>query len=361
MPQHRLCAQQNLSQKRARAALVKRAREFGIKASFEGADINRVMERVRAVIASIAPHDSRERFISLGVDVIYGEAAFIDNHTVTAGEKTLTAKYIIIASGSKPLVPPVPGLNSIPYLTNENIFDIKTLPKHLVVLGGGPIGLELGQGFRYLGSEVSVIDLQPSLFHRDDPEVGPLMENIMSGEGIDFNLGAKVTGVRAEGAGRAVSFERGGINKEVSGDAVLVALGRTADTKGLGLEKAGVKTDTHGYIPTDAHMRTNVKNIFACGDATGPFQFTHMAGYQAGIVVRNIILPFPARADYSSVPWATFTIPEAAHVGYTETWAKQEGLFREAVKYRLAENDRAKSEGDTDGFIKLVLGKGGGL
>jgi pyruvate/2-oxoglutarate dehydrogenase complex dihydrolipoamide dehydrogenase (E3) component len=343
------------------ASLIKRSGEFGLKAGLDAVDLSKVMARVRSVINSIAPHDSKERFVSLGVDVIEGEAVFTDSHTVTAGGRILTGKYIIIASGSRAMVPPIPGLKDVPYLTNENIFDLQVLPKHLIVLGGGPIGLELSQGFRQLGSEVSVIDMLPSLFPKDDQEAAPLMEKKLAGEGIKFYLGAKITAVRGKDKDITVTIEKDGKNIEINGDALLVALGRAPDTKSMGLEKAGVKTDKRGYIPADAKMKTNIPHIFACGDVIGPFQFTHMAGYQAGIVVRNIILPLSTKADYSAVPWATYTVPEVAHVGYTEPWAKQLGLFKDKVIYNLAENDRAKAEGDTEGFIKLIIGKKGRL
>jgi pyruvate/2-oxoglutarate dehydrogenase complex dihydrolipoamide dehydrogenase (E3) component len=341
--------------------MIKRSGEFGLNAAFADVDLSKVMERVMAVIGYIAPHDSKERFVSLGVDVIKGEASFVDSHTINAGGRALTAKYIVIASGSNPMVPPIPGLKDVPYFTNENIFSLQALPKHLVALGGGPIGLELSQGFRQLGSEVSVIDMLPSLFPKDDPEVAPLMEKKLTGEGIKFYLGAKISAVRCEDKAITVSVEKGGSNIDITGDALFVALGRAPDTKAMQLEKAGVKTDKRGYIPADLKMRTNIPHIFACGDVTGPFQFTHMAGYQGGIVARNIILPFRTKADYSAVPWVTYTSPEAAHVGYTEPWAKQMGLFKEAVIYSFLNNDRAKAEGDTEGFIKLIIGKGGKL
>lgn len=341
------------------AAMIRRSNEFGLKAAIDEVDLSKVMARVRDVINSIAPNDSRERFISLGVDVIEGEAVFVDAHTINAGGRMLTAKYAVIASGSRAMVPPIPGLKDVPYLTNENIFGLRTLPKHLIVLGGGPIGLELSQGFRYLGSEVSVIDMLPSLFPKDDPEVAPLMEKKLAGEGIKFYLGAKITAVRGKDKDITVSIEKNGAKIEINGDAILVALGRAPDTKAMMPEKAGVITDKRGYIPADLRMRTNIKNIYACGDVTGPFQFTHMAGYQAGLVVRNIILPFPAKADYSAVPWTTYTSPEVAHAGYTEPWARQAGLFKSSLMYNLAGNDRAKTEGDINGFIKLIIGKGG--
>ena len=343
------------------ASMIKRSGEFGLKAGLEGVNFPKVMERVRAVIGEIAPHDSKERFVSLGVDVIEGEAVFVDSHTVSSGGRNITAKFVVIASGSRPMVPPIPGLKETPYLTNENIFELQTLPKHLVVLGGGPIGLEMSQGFRHMGSEVSVIDMLPSLFPKDDPEVAPLMEKKLTGEGIKFYLGAKITAVRGKDKDITVTIEKNGSAIEINGDALLVALGRAPDTGAMALEKAGVLADKRGYIPADLRMRTNIHNIFTCGDVTGPFQFTHMAGYQAGIVVRNIILPFPAKAEYSAVPWTTYTVPEVAHAGYTEPWAKQAGLFKNSVMYSLSENDRAKAEGDTDGFIKLIIGKGGKL
>lgn len=339
------------------ADYIRNAKDFGLDASIKDVDIKEVMGRVNSVIRAIEPHDSIQRYESMGVDVLTEEAKLLDNHTVKAGDKKITGKYIVIATGSGPMVPPIAGLNTVPYLTNKNIFNIKALPNHLIVLGGGPIGLELGQGFSHLGSKVSVIDMLPNIFPKDDPEVGPLMEKKLKEDGIKLILNSKIAEVKGKENNITVIVEKEGNKEEINGDYILVALGRVPSNKGLGLESLGIKTDRKGYVITDEHLRTNVKNIYACGDVAGPFQFTHMAGYQAGIVVRNTIFPFKSKVDYSTVPWTTYTKPEVAHVGYTEPWARSEGIYMEKVIIDLAEIDRAKTENDEVGFLKLILGR----
>jgi pyruvate/2-oxoglutarate dehydrogenase complex dihydrolipoamide dehydrogenase (E3) component len=316
------------------------------------------MKRVHDVIQTIAPHDSIERFTSLGVDVIKGRGIIVDRHTVEVNGRTITGKYIVIATGSRAAVPPIPGLADVPYLTNENIFSIQKLPEKLLILGGGPIGLELGQGFRHLGSEVEIVDIAPHLFPKDDPEVAPLMEQLIRKEGIILTLSAKINQIKKNGDEITVVIEKDGITREVAGSHLLVSLGRKPITKDMGLENAGVKLDQRGYVTVNNYLQTNIKNIYACGDVAGPYQFTHMAGYQAGVVIRNIVFPWKkARVDYSTVPWTTYTRPEVAHVGYTGQWAKEEGLFTDSIMVALQEIDRARADNDTEGFLKLILGK----
>jgi len=340
------------------AAEINNAASLGLSAVLSGVDMTLIMKRVDDVIQKIAPHDSVERFTSLGVDVIKGKGILVDEHTVRVNERIITGKFIVIATGSRAAVPPIPGLADVPYLTNENIFNIQTLPEKLLILGGGPIGLELGQGFRHLGSEVEIIDIAPHLFPKDDVEVVPLMEQILRSEGIILTLSAKINRIKKNGDEIAVVIEKDGITREVAGSHLLVSLGRQPVTKNMGLENAGVKPDQRGYVMVNKYMQTKIKNIYACGDVAGPYQFTHMAGYQGGVVIRNIIFPLKkAGIDYSTVPWTTYTRPEVAHVGLTEQWAKEEGLFTDSIIVSLKENDRARTDGDTEGFLKLVLGR----
>jgi pyruvate/2-oxoglutarate dehydrogenase complex dihydrolipoamide dehydrogenase (E3) component len=315
------------------------------------------MARVRSVIDEIAPDDSKERIESKGIDVINGRAGFINAHAVKCNEKIITGKYIVIASGSQPLVPQIPGLKDVPYLTNKNIFNIEALPKHLIVLGGGPIGLELSQGFRYLGSEVTVIDMLPHLFPKDDPEVAPVMEEQLQKDGVNLKLSSKILEVKGTAGDITVIIEKDGKKEEVNGDALLVALGRVPETSGLDLINAGVLTDKRGYVLVNEKLQTNIKHIYACGDITGQYQFTHTADHQARMVVRNIIFPFSGKADYSQVPWVTFTKPEVAHCGYTEPQARSLGLFGYSVIEGFKDTDRARTEKDEAGFLKLVIGK----
>ena len=340
------------------AADISESRALGLAASLGAVDAAAVMDRVGRVIQAIAPHDSVERFTAKGVDVIRGRGSVADRHTVVAGGRSITGKYIVIATGSEPAVPPIPGLKNVPYLTNRNIFALRELPQKLIVLGGGPIGLELGQGFRHLGSEVDIIDAAPRLFPRDDPEVAPLMERIMRDEGIRMTLGASIKEVRAAGNGVSVLIEGEAGPREIAGDRLLVSLGRKPVTAGMGLESAGVLLDRRGYVAVDRYLRSSVKNIYACGDAAGPYQFTHMAGYQAGVVLRNILFPLKkSGVDYSAVPWTTYTRPEAAHAGHTEQTAREAGIFTEFIMIDLKEIDRAQAENDTAGFLKIILGK----
>lgn len=333
--------------------------QFGLEASFSEVNLEKVMDRVRSVIKSIEPHDSKERFESLGVDVFLGKAQLIDAHSVKVNDRIISSKSIVIATGSEPSIPGIKGLDKIPYLTNKNIFDLKKLPSHLIVLGGGPIGVELGQGFCHLGSKVTIIDRNSHLFGKDDPEVAPVMEKKLRSDGIELMLNTGIKEIKMEDENIVVTLEQDGNTLDIIGDNLLVSLGRNPSSDGLGLEKAGILTDKRGFILTNSKLQTNVKNIYACGDITGPYQFTHMASYQAGIIIRNIIFRLGSKVDYSFVPWTTYTKPEVAHVGYTEPWAKSLNMYKESVIINLKDNDRAKAENDIDGFLKLNLGKNG--
>ncbi len=341
------------------AKAIRDASMYGLTADLKKVDITTVMDRVNKVIREIEPHDSRERYEGLGVDVILGFGELQDRHTVKIGNETITGKYIVIATGSEPAVPPIHGLNEVNYQTNRTIFHLKELPGHLIVLGSGPIGIELGQGFRHLGSQVTIINRSPGLFKKDDPEVGPLMEKQLKDDGIELLLGIAYRGVRQDSDVISVEIEHEGKGRIITGDQLLVATGRLPATKNLGLDKVGVRVDEKGYIVTDKKQKTSVKNIYACGDVTGHYQFTHMAGYQAGIIIRNIIFKLCAKVDYSAVPWTTYTKPEVAHVGYTEPMASKAGTYKSSLKVDLSAIDRAKAEDDRVGFLKLNLGKKG--
>ena len=337
------------------------SKTLGLDASLKKVNLETVMKRVKKVIKTIEPHDSEERFSGLGVDVIRERGILLDEHTVETKSKKITGKYIVIATGSGPAVPPIKGLKDVPYFTNETVFNNKKLPKHLLVLGGGPIGLELGQSFRHLGSDVTIIDFLPTLFGKDDKEVGPIMEDHFKKDGIKLELGSKIEEVKKQGNNILVVLDKSGKKKTVRGDQLLVSLGRVPSTNNLGLENAGVNVNDRGYVVVDKYLRTSVKNIFACGDVTGPYQFTHMAGYQAGIVLRNIISPFKSKVNYYNVAWSTYTSPEVAHVGYTEEEARSKKLLKDTVFLEINDNDRAITENDEIGFLKFIIGKKGKL
>jgi pyruvate/2-oxoglutarate dehydrogenase complex dihydrolipoamide dehydrogenase (E3) component len=333
--------------------------EFALDAKLGKVDLKKVMERVKSVIREIEPHDSKERFEGLGVKVFLGESEVIDNHTVKINDKNITGKKLVFATGSTARIPNLPGLDDVNFLTNQTIFDLDKLPEHLVIIGGGPIGLELGQGFRHLGSQVTIIDQNDHLFPKDDPEVWDVMKKVFIKDGVELCLECEVKSVSRKDDLKSVIVEMNGEEKTISGDALLVSAGRIPNTKGLNLEKLGVKTNDRGYIQTNNKIQTAIKNIFAAGDVTGPFQFTHMAGYQAGKVVPNAILGFGGKSSYTMVPWTTYTKPEVAHIGYTQPWAEQLGIYKESMTFPLEEIDRAKADNDRDGFLKLILGKKG--
>jgi len=334
---------------------------YGLEAAPAGADLEKIMDRIGGIIKKIAPHDSQERFEGLGVDVFRTSAELADRNTVLAGGKALKGTRLVIATGARPLIPALPGLADVPYYTNLDIFTLKKLPAHLLVLGGGPVGLELGQAFRQLGSAVTVVERGPRLFPKDDPEVAEALGGVLRRDGVEVLLSARALAVKKDKDAITLAVEYGGRTVPLTGDCLLVATGRAPDTAGLNLAAAGVATDARGYVAVDERLRTSVKNIYACGDITGQLQFTHMAAYQAGIVIRNAILGLPAKADYSGAAWATFTSPEAAHAGYTEAQARELGLFTEAVTVQLKDTDRAIVDGEEEGFLKLVLGKGSRL
>lgn len=336
---------------------IRHADEFGISAQPGKTELKSVMQRVAGVIAEIEPHDSRERFEALGVDVFLDSAHIADPHTVTMSGKTITAKNLIIATGSEPLIPDIPGLDGVDFFTNKTIFGAEQLPRRLLVMGGGPVGAELGQGFRHLGARVSIIDKADSLFRKDEPEVWPLMREVFEADGIDLELLTSVVGARRQGEQIILTVERGGDQDELSGDMLLLATGRNPNSRGFGLEELGIEMDNRGFIKTNNRMQTNIKSIYAAGDVTGPYLFTHMAGYQGAKIIPNVILNLPQKASYAQVPWTTYTKPEVAHIGDTEAQAKSAGRFGKQLFLDLDDNDRAKAESDKRGFLKLVLDK----
>jgi pyruvate/2-oxoglutarate dehydrogenase complex dihydrolipoamide dehydrogenase (E3) component len=310
-------------------------------------------DHVRKVIDTIAPVDSQERFEGLGVEVIRAFGRFISPTEVQAGDTVITARRFVIATGSRPFVPPIPGIFGVPYFTNETIFDLREKPAHLIVIGGGPIGMEMAQAHRRLGCEVTVIEGAKALA-KDDPEAAAMVIAALKDEGVRILEGAEVVEVSG-GAGSIRVATRDG--QVVEGSHLLVAVGRKANVEDLGLDKAGVAFDR--AVKVGADLRTTNRRVYAVGDVAGSLQFTHVAGYHAGVVIRAILFGLPAKAKTAHIPWATYTDPELAQVGMTEAEArKAHGIRLEVVRFPYNENDRAVAEGKTKGFIKVMVVKG---
>ena len=353
----------------ARAAHEMRtADRFGIAGVNPEVDFEAVMARVQSVIATIEPKDSVERYTGLGVDCVTGDAVLEDGHHVRVatadGERRLSGRAIVLATGAAPFVPPIPGLREMEPLTSDTIWSLTSQPQRLLVMGGGPIGCELAQAFARLGSEVTLIDMADRLLPREDPETSELLATRFRAEGIDVRLGHKAVKVEArEGRGGVLTALIGddANAEEVSlpFDEILVAVGRAA-RGGAGLEAAGIVRNPDGTIQVDAHLRTSLPSVYACGDAAGPYQFTHMASHQAWYAaVNGLIGRFRKfKVNYAVVPWATFTDPEVARVGLSEADAETQGIEVEVIRYGLDDLDRALAEGETEGWVKVLVKPG---
>ena len=319
------------------------------------ADYPAAMDHVAATIAAIAPHDSQERFEGLGCTVIRARARFASPRTVEAGGHEIVARRFVIATGSRPFVPPIPGLESVPHLTNETLFALRERPAHLIVLGGGPIGMEMAQAHRRLGSEVTVIEAARAL-GRDDPELAAVVLERLRAEGLTIREG--VAAARVEGGAGAVTVHLAD-GSAVQGSHLLVAVGRRANVADLGLEAAGVPFTPQGVTVGPDLRSPGNRRVFAVGDAAGGLQFTHVAGYHAGLVVRQAVLGLPARATTHHIPRVTYTDPELAQVGLTEAEARAaHGPRVEVVRIPFAGNDRAQAEGRTEGLLKVMVVRG---
>ena len=320
-------------------------------------DLAAVRRHVREVIAGIAPHDSIERFEGLGVRVIQGEARFTGRLELEAAGIRLRPRRVVLATGSRAAIPPVPGLATVPYLTNETIFELAERPERLVILGGGPIGCELAQAHRRLGTPVTLLQRR-TILPRDDPAAVEVVRRALLTDGVDLREGVEVCGVERHGDRIALRAVTDGGEEVVEGSHLLVAAGRQAHTEGLDLEAAGIEHGPKG-VTTDSSLRTTNRKVWAVGDVTGRWQFTHVAGYHAGVVIRQALFRLPARVDDRAVPWVTYTDPELAQVGLTEQAAGARGLRLEALTSPFAENDRARTERRPEGFAKVLVVKRG--
>lgn len=336
-----------------RAEAMRTAGEFGIVAVEPGIDPRAVHAHVQNVIAAIAPNDSVERFTGLGVRVIQAAGRFVDKHTVVAGEHRITARRFVVATGSSPVVPPIPGLDAVTYFTNETIFDNAEKLHHLIVIGGGPIGMELAQAHRRLGARVTIVEGQRAL-GREDAELAAVVLRRLAEEGVTIREGASV--VRVEGGlGRLrvhITTADGGADV-VEGTHLLVAVGRKPNVSDLGLEAARITHDAKG-IKVNAGCRTSNRRVYAIGDVTGGLQFTHVANYHAGIVIRRALFGLPAKVDNRLVPRVTYTEPELAWVGASEDDARKASAKINVLRWPFAENDRAQAERVTEGHVKVI-------
>jgi len=335
------------------------AARFGVHLPEPRVDFAGVHRHVHGVIGAIAPHDSVERFEGLGCTVIQAAARFTGPDRLEAGGQVVRARRFVIATGSRAAVPPIPGLRELPFLTNESIFHLTELPQHLIVMGGGPIGVELAHAFRRLGAEVTVLE-RSTILPRDEPEAVALLRRHLLEEGVAIEEGAQVAAIHpgAEGAGVEVEFDQGGERRTLRGSHLMVAAGRQPNIEEIGLDAAGVAFTPRG-ITVDAGLRTSNRRIFALGDVAGGPQFTHVAGYHAGIVIRRALFGLPAKVDYSALPWVTYTDPELAHVGMSEADARLAGEAVTVLTEKLSGNDRAQAERAQEGLAKIVLGARG--
>lgn len=330
---------------------------FGIAAVEPAIDPAGVQAHVKRVIAAIEPNDSVERFTGLGVRVIQAPGRFIDKSTVEAGDARIKARRIVIATGSSPMVPPIPGLADVPHFTNETLFDNTEKLDHLIIVGGGPIGMEMAQAHRRLGSKVTVLEGFKAM-GKDDPELAQVVLDAVRGEGVDIREGAMVERVDGTAGNIAVTIKTESGSETVNGSHILIAAGRKPNVDGLNLEAAGINYDKRGIKVNDSLVTSNSK-VYAIGDVIGGLQFTHVANYHAGIVIRQALFKMPVKVNNGIIPWVTFTDPELAHVGLTEEAAKKAHGEIRVLRWPYHENDRAQAEHATPGFVKVVTDKKG--
>ena len=334
----------------------KRAKEFGFESASIDFNFARVMERIQSIIKKIAPHDSVERFTGLGVDCIQGRAKIVSPFEVKVNDKVLTTKNIIVATGAKPMIPDLPGLDQINYLTSDNIWDIRTLPENLVVLGAGPIGCELAQGFSRLGSKVTLVQRGSQIMKREDLDAAQIILDRFQAEGVKVLLNHSAKAIEILGEEKKLVCDHDGKQVRVAFDEILIALGRTPNVKGFGLEELGVDLVRNRHIETNEFLQTNFPNIYCSGDVHGRFQFTHTAAHEAWYASVNALFGRfkKFRVDYNTIPWATYTDPEVARVGLNEADAKLAGIDYEMVKYGIDDLDRAIADSEDHGFVKVL-------
>jgi pyruvate/2-oxoglutarate dehydrogenase complex dihydrolipoamide dehydrogenase (E3) component/uncharacterized membrane protein YdjX (TVP38/TMEM64 family) len=341
-------------------AQIRRAGEFGIRSASAEFDFADVMERVQRVVRTVEPHDSVERYTGLGVECIEGEATITSPWTVevktAAGTRALTTRGIVIAAGARPFVPPIPGIEQVGYVTSDTVWELRQLPKRLVVLGGGPIGCELTQCFARFGAQVTQVEMLPRIMIREDPEISDLVTQQFRKEGITVLVGHNAKAFRVENGEKILIAERNGNDVRIPFDQLLCAVGRVANTQGYGLEELGIPLSKTRTVESNEYLQTIYPNIYVCGDVAGPYQFTHTASHQAWYAAVNALFGRfrKFKADYSVIPWATFTDPEVARVGLNETEAKEKNIPYEVATYGIDDLDRAIADGEAHGVVKVL-------
>lgn len=346
-------------------ALIKTARflsdvnnsaKYGVKIANAEFEFSDVMERVQAAIKKIEPHDSIERFTELGVDCITGEARIVSPWSVEVNGQTITARNIILAGGARPFVPPIEGLDTVKWYNSDTLWELREQPKRMIILGGGPIGCEMAQAFSRLGSEVSLVEMAPRIMIREDEEISAMVQEKFVDEKMNVLCGTRAVACRRNGDEQILVCDQDGKEIEIPFDGLLVAIGRRPNVEGYGLEELGVTLRKNNTIETDEFLRTNYDNIFAVGDITGPYQFTHTASHQAWFATVNSLFgQFKKfKADYSVIPWATFTDPEVARVGLNELDAKQQNIAYEVTTYGIDDLDRAIADSEDHGVVKIL-------
>ncbi len=336
------------------AHLMRTASRYGLPDCEPDVDMGAVIDRVNDVIADIQVHDDPERFRGYGCEVVFGTARFTGPNEIRVGDELIRGRRFVIATGSRPVIPPVPGLEEAGFDTNETIFNRRQLPQHLAVVGGGPIGLELAQAFARLGSRVSLVEQADQLLPAADADIAGCLAQVLAAEGLALHTGTQVTAARRDGDSRQLQL---GDGNTIECDRILVATGRRPALHGLGLDVAGVGYERSG-ITVDRRLRTTERHIFAIGDVCGPYPFTHMAEYQAGVVLANLLFRLPRKADYRVVPVVTYTDPEVAQVGLTENTARAQGIRCDVTTFPMADIDRARTDTATPGFLKILTRRG---
>ena len=337
---------------------MKHAAGFGLPpVDLSPVNFKAVAARIRSVISIIQKHDSEERFCGLGARVEFGEPRFLDEHAVRLNGKTHSARNWVLSTGSSPGIPPVRGLDRTPFTTNREIFSLDHLPESMIILGGGPIGTEMSQAFCRLGTKVTVVNRGGQILGREDKDMADAVAEVLASEGVVFHLDSSIEEVKDLGDRKEVVIKnKAGRISRLHAEMILVALGRSANVDGLGLENIGVKTGSRGIV-VDKRLRTSQKHIFAAGDVNGGYQFTHAAGYEGGIVVSNAIFRLPRKADYTYLPWCTYSQPELASIGLNEKRAAAAGIPYRVWTEAFKDNDRSLAEGEPLGKIKLLLDK----